>query len=1699
GGGGGGRVAGRGLGGARSAGAGGSVVGLLTLGTAEEAVESRVRRGLLGEALDLATACGLDAGGVRAGLWRRAVEGGSLSEDDVQQHLAGVSDHRWVVKEALAGIGLAATEPAASAILGEGLRRCDFLFSAHSRRGESAAAVGGGGPAEVRPTASGGDGWDFDDDADDDGDLGDAPRAAAATAAAAAVEHGSSIVLAGGGGAAGGSGGGRDGGGGAVATVGLGSAGDEGESEVRRLRARLMTLRYLLDTFLVLEGEQGRGFDVGGLREFLGLAGAGDSGAAERAWEDFSCRRDNLRRSLMGFARKGEASAVGVLMERHPLETLPARLEALSALPETLDPRSYASLLPCCWVVAPTASSASAAGVGSSAGATPPPFPLFFRARETAAGAGEGVPPAEAFPVPRTRPQMRENRADAPTVMMMMTMAVQGRDAPFLGGQSGARCPLTPLCEADADGTAASSGKDDGGSNDQEDVFFVEAPGASDADKIATAAERQRDSAALAAWYAGRARELDARAGQLRHATTLCRFGARRVVVSSGGRAGGDVTEGQLERLDLLLQHLTSLVYAGSVSPSVTLAAWESMGLEERMSAVLSASSVGTIADDVRSFASAAAVGGSGGASGDDLLERPREQEGYELPTFQAVSTAVPPRLEGVMVRVLGTLVKAAPSAERMEACAAVAKASRPEVPENDRLIRKPEALLTLLLDACYAWAETAPDTRAMEAAWNLLECVPTRQPNVDASLQDRVDALEGHLYATQVLQTYGLALPLTRYLEMGGGAEGTTGRDAERYNAFARGLVDQMCAVTMDRAGMGSTDHSSGGGGGSSKVGRILQRGAKIVGGGGRRAGGGGVVLDGVGREAILRLHKDVSRLQSNAWQGLGTKWAIRRVLQAVVEGGQFDVARALVESSVAPKVGAGGREGGEDDGRAGSPAEDETEGAKRQERRSIAEDVLLSAATAHFNAAPSFEDGEEASRQEQPLRWAQRWLDLLPWSSRALDRERSLHDAGRLAHDLGAVDLVPLQLRLRLCDRDPSSASGSVGEGERWFLVVAAADGAMGVIQEVLRCNPDSFRDGGGSALEEGGDGGWGGEGKGLFGAGKGGLIRTPPGTGLMRLAGLLGLTSGEEIDRVRALVARAALEAGDGGAACDILSVAILRRPPRGRRRGEEDGGTVVVPFAPELCEALDLVVKWGGSGAPRVGTAATGARSPARTADLCAQALSRCPASQIGRLLGPWSRFEAIRYLAGAAAAATPTADSDGAGVADGAGGSPCAGGGSGGPAAVASVLVGGGMDERAAASVERSLVVGFQAGEGSGSDDSSSWLDRRLGVGGGAAEGALRLLLLREHDSCLLSPFSRDAAGDGDGAATKKTLEECAGPTEAAEAAAALDDLARREATSRLCILLALAELRLSEEEEEARASDTAGSQKQPSSSAYGSQGGSVEIAAAAAGPGAAAAAREAADEFGVGAVERAVGYALAAADGRAALGALRALLERAEARVMGLREDAEAAAAEDRGGAGGGRRKGADDEAVVLAAATIDPDESLVQALGKRGISSNRARRACVATRNASREAALAWCVEHSGDPAMDAPFISSRRSPPAPTSGRQSSEVDGGSGSSGGDGRMRAAMRSRDWAAAALEAYVHARLAVVNGDTGGGGGGVVEAVLPAAEEEMEELLAVITSFRQRQSLGLAEEKARGVLPATVDLGRFAGDPRYRQ
>ena len=102
-------------------------------------------------------------------------------------------------------------------------------------------------------------------------------------------------------------------------------------------------------------------------------------------------------------------------------------------------------------------------------------------------------------------------------------------------------------------------------------------------------------------------------------------------------------------------------------------------------------------------------------------------------------------------------------------------------------------------------------------------------------------------------------------------------------------------------------------------------------------------------------------------------------------------------------------------------------------------------------------------------------------------------------------------------------------------------------------------------------------------------------------MRLAGLMGLTSGEDTDRVRAVIARVALSAGNVAAACDVLSAAVLRRHPR-RGHGHAGGGEAgaggegeVGAFPAELCEALDLVVEQA--------CVAGSARSSGKGASLC----------------------------------------------------------------------------------------------------------------------------------------------------------------------------------------------------------------------------------------------------------------------------------------------------------------------------------------------------------------------------------------------------------------------------------------------------------------------------------------------------------------
>lgn len=85
-----------------------------------------------------------------------------------------------------------------------------------------------------------------------------------------------------------------------------------------------------------------------------------------------------------------------------------------------------------------------------------------------------------------------------------------------------------------------------------------------------------------------------------------------------------------------------------------------------------------------------------------------------------------------------------------------------------------------------------------------------------------------------------------------------------------------------------------------------------------------------------------------------------------------------------------------------------------------------------------------------------------------------------------------------------------------------------------------------------------------------------------------------------------------------------------------------------------------------------------------------------------------------------------------------------------------------------------------------------------------------------------------------------------------------------------------------------------------------------------------------------------------------------------------------------------------------------------------------------------------------------------------------------------------------------ALETYVRARLVAMPGTRADGGderGNRGNAAPPsaAAGDEIEELVSVLSSFKERANLGEAEDRARRLLSPGVDLARFSEDRAYRQ
>lgn len=248
---------------------------------------------------------------------------------------------RWVIHEVLSSIGLSSSQEASSALLEEGFRRCELLEGGRGRlRRDASDAPAPIGSADVADGGSSGaveralahsssqsvDGWGDDDldiyDTEDEqkgsgGEQGRVTQRRETKERPEGVSQGAS-------GTAGASDSGSSGGDG---------DGDGAGRSTRMVRKRLIALQNLFETNSMAEAAQDRDFDAMRLREFLTIGGSTDPEVNSRTdasmWGKADFRQKLLQTAVMKYARAGEVSAVGVLFERHPVETLSIRLRVL--------------------------------------------------------------------------------------------------------------------------------------------------------------------------------------------------------------------------------------------------------------------------------------------------------------------------------------------------------------------------------------------------------------------------------------------------------------------------------------------------------------------------------------------------------------------------------------------------------------------------------------------------------------------------------------------------------------------------------------------------------------------------------------------------------------------------------------------------------------------------------------------------------------------------------------------------------------------------------------------------------------------------------------------------------------------------------------------------------------------------------------------------------------------------------------------------------------------------------------------------------------------------------------------------------------------------------------------------------------------------------------------------------------------------
>lgn len=115
----------------------------------------------------------------------------------------------------------------------------------------------------------------------------------------------------------------------------------------------------------------------------------------------------------------------------------------------------------------------------------------------------------------------------------------------------------------------------------------------------------------------------------------------------------------------------------------------------------------------------------------------------------------------------------------KLRAAVAVAQASKPNLPEGQRLLRRDAALFRLVLRCARAQDLATTPPGALDLLWSLVECLPLASEGAPREEQAAVDALEARLVTAQYLDGYGLGeLPLSQYelfqvrgsIDVGGG-----------------------------------------------------------------------------------------------------------------------------------------------------------------------------------------------------------------------------------------------------------------------------------------------------------------------------------------------------------------------------------------------------------------------------------------------------------------------------------------------------------------------------------------------------------------------------------------------------------------------------------------------------------------------------------------------------------------------------------------------------------------------------------------------------------------------------------------------------------------------------------------------------------------------------------------------------------------